>query len=263
MELELKIIDGNSLVTFVDNRHLYDSRVLIIHPDFGLPPQDHELVEFGVTFLEESWRSIDPSHNGHLYDYRVLIIHPDFGLPPQNHGFNLRVGRVWSHILGGELEEFMEGVSRRLDQIESSRQDHHPVGISTDETVPHASQTSQVLPLGTLHGVPFHLSDHCETAPPSTATVSSPIDGSLTWGDRDGVPVASLPIKFRMPDIECYSGIGCPKIRLRLYNTVMRAHGIDDAQLVALFPMSLSGAAQRWFASVKPLRLRTWEDRGS
>ncbi|KAL6334023.1 hypothetical protein AAG906_000077 [Vitis piasezkii] len=57
-----------------------------------------------------------------------------------------------------------------------------------------------------------------------------------------------------------YSGIGYPKIHLRLYNTVMRVHGIDDAQLVALFPMSLSGAAQRWFASVEPSRLRTWED---
>ncbi|KAL6322943.1 hypothetical protein AAG906_022781 [Vitis piasezkii] len=85
-------------------------------------------------------------------------------------------------------------------------------------------------------------------------------DGGLTWDDRDGIPAASLPAKFRMPDIERYNGIGCPKIHLRLYNTVMRAHGIDDAQLVALFPMSLSGAAQRWFASVEPSRLRTWED---
>ena len=85
-------------------------------------------------------------------------------------------------------------------------------------------------------------------------------DGGLTWDDRDGIPAASLPTKFRMPDIERYSGIGCPKIHLRLYSTVMRAHGIDDAQLVALFPMSLSGAAQRWFASVEPSRLRTWED---
>ena len=82
-------------------------------------------------------------------------------------------------------------------------------------------------------------------------------DGGLTWDDRDGIPVASLPAKFRMPDIERYSGIGCPKIHLRLYSTVMRAHGIDDAQLVALFPMSLSKATQRWFASVEPLRLRT------
>ena len=73
------------------------------------------------------------------------------------------------------IQEFMEGVSRRLDQIESSRHDHHLVDISTDETVPHASQTTQVLPPRTLHGVPFHLSDHCETAPPFAATVLSPI----------------------------------------------------------------------------------------
>ena len=54
-------------------------------------------------------------------------------------------------------------------------------------------------------------------------------DGGLTWDDRDGIPVANLPVKFCMPDIERYSGIGCPKIHLRLYNTVMRAHRIDDA----------------------------------
>ena len=69
----------------------------------------------------------------------------------------------------------MVGVSRHLDQIESSRQDHHPVGISTNETVPHASQTTQVLLPGTPHGVPFHLSYHCETTPPPAATVSPPI----------------------------------------------------------------------------------------
>ena len=85
-------------------------------------------------------------------------------------------------------------------------------------------------------------------------------DRGLTWDDRDGILAASLPAKFRMPDIERYSGIGCPKIHLRLYSTVMRAHGIDDAQLVALFPMSLSGVAQKWFASVECSRLLTWED---
>ena len=82
----------------------------------------------------------------------------------------------------------------------------------------------------------------------------------MTWNDRDCIPAASLPAKFCMLDIERYSGIGCPNIHLRLYNIVMRAHGIDDAQLVALFPMSLSGAAQRWFTSVEPSRLHTWED---
>ncbi|RVW88467.1 hypothetical protein CK203_043917 [Vitis vinifera] len=115
-------------------------------------------------------------------------------------GVNVGVGRVWSHILVGKLEEFMEGVSRRLDQIESSRHDHHLVDISTDETVPHASQTTQVLPPRTLHGVPFHLSDHCETAPPFAATVLSPIvttidDTRLADQEaklRDGLPQLSL-----------------------------------------------------------------------
>ncbi|KAJ9672970.1 hypothetical protein PVL29_026298 [Vitis rotundifolia] len=186
------------------------------------------------------------------------------------------------------IQEFMAGVSRRLDQIESSRQDH-PFGISIDDTVPHVPQTEQVLPPRTSHGVPFHLSNYCEIAPPPTATVSPPIvtttddtrlteqearverlkarmrqiklqDGGLTWDDKDGIPAAILPAKFHMPNMEPYTGIGCPKIHLRLYSIVMRAHGIDGAHLVALFPLSLSGVAQRWFASVEPSRLRTWED---
>ena len=37
------------------------------------------------------------------------------------------------------IQEFMAGVSRRLDQIESSRQDPHPVSMVTDEIVTHAS----------------------------------------------------------------------------------------------------------------------------
>ncbi|RVW30128.1 hypothetical protein CK203_083243 [Vitis vinifera] len=187
------------------------------------------------------------------------------------------------------IQEFMAGVSRRLDQLESSCQDPHQAGVVTDKTIPHASQTAQTHPPGVSLGTPFHLANHYETIPPPTVIVPPPMvptigdtrlaeqeakverlesimrqirlqDGGLTWDDRDGIPAASLPAKFCMPDIERYNGIGCPKIHLRLYNTVMRAHGIDDAQLVALFPMSLSGAAQRWFASVELSRLRTWED---
>ncbi|RVW83937.1 hypothetical protein CK203_042068 [Vitis vinifera] len=93
------------------------------------------------------------------------------------------------------IKEFMVGVSRRLDQIESSCQDPHPVGMVIDETVPHAFQT--------------------------------------TWSSMT------------------YGQLAC--------SPIMRAHGIDDAQLVAFFPMSLSGAVQRWFALVDPSRLRTWE----
>ena len=50
------------------------------------------------------------------------------------------------------IQEFMAGVGRRLDQIESSHQDPHPVGMVTDEIVPHAFHTTQALPLGTSLG---------------------------------------------------------------------------------------------------------------
>ena len=68
-------------------------------------------------------------------------------------------------------------------------------------------------------------------------------NGAINWDDVDGAPVANLPAQFRMPDIERYMGIGCPKIHLRLYSSVMRAHGLDEAHLIMLFPLSLSSAA--------------------
>ena len=42
----------------------------------------------------------------------------------------------------------------------------------------------------------------------------------------------------------------------------MRGHRLDEAQMIMLFSLSLSGAAQRWFASLDPSRRRTWADLG-
>ncbi|XP_034710444.1 uncharacterized protein LOC117933159 [Vitis riparia] len=85
-------------------------------------------------------------------------------------------------------------------------------------------------------------------------------DEMISWDDPDDVPVATLPVGFKMPDIERYTGVGCPRIHLRLYSAVMRALGLDEAQLLTLFPLSLSGATQRWYASLESSRRRTWED---
>ena len=71
------------------------------------------------------------------------------------------------------------------------------------------------------------------------------LDGAITWEDFDRAPMASLPAKFKMPEIERYMGIGCPRIHLRLYSTIMRAYGLDETQMVMFFPMSLSGVTQR------------------
>nr|CAN70565.1 hypothetical protein VITISV_035222 [Vitis vinifera] len=86
------------------------------------------------------------------------------------------------------------------------------------------------------------------------------LDEMISWDDPDDVPVATLPVSFRMPDIERYTGVGCPRIHLKLYSTVMRALGLDEAQLLTLFPLSLSGVTQRWYASLESSRRRTWED---
>ncbi|RVW64544.1 hypothetical protein CK203_040405 [Vitis vinifera] len=66
--------------------------------------------------------------------------------------------------------------------------------------------------------------------------------GSASW---IRVRVASLSAKFRMPEIEQYMGIGCPRIHLRLYSIMMRAHGLDEAQMIMLSPMSLKARRRR------------------
>ena len=55
--------------------------------------------------------------------------------------------------------------------------------------------------------------------------------------------MASLPTHFRMLKIEKYTSIGCPKIHLRLYSSVMRDHRLNEAHLIMFFPMSLSSVA--------------------
>ena len=87
-------------------------------------------------------------------------------------------------------------------------------------------------------------------------------DGVIGWDGYDDLPVAALPVEFCIPDIERYTGIGCPPIHLQLYSAVMRGHRLDESQMIILFPLSLSGAAQRWFASLDPSRRRTWADLG-
>ena len=40
----------------------------------------------------------------------------------------------------------------------------------------------------------------------------------------------------------------------------MRGHRLDEAHMIMLFPLSLSGVAQRWFALLDPSQHRTWSD---
>ena len=60
-------------------------------------------------------------------------------------------------------------------------------------------------------------------------------DGVIGWDGYDDLPVAAFLVEFHMPDIERYTGIGCPHIHLQLYIAVMRRHRLDDAQMILLF----------------------------
>ena len=39
-------------------------------------------------------------------------------------------------------------------------------------------------------------------------------DGVIGWDGYDDLPVTALLVEFRMPDIERYTGIGCPRIQI-------------------------------------------------
>ena len=85
-------------------------------------------------------------------------------------------------------------------------------------------------------------------------------DEVMSSDGYDDLPVVALPVEFYMLDIERYTGIGCPRIHLQLYSAVICGHRLDETQMIMLFFLSLSGAAQRWFASLDPSRCRTWTD---
>ncbi|RVX10406.1 hypothetical protein CK203_016892 [Vitis vinifera] len=121
------------------------------------------------------------------------------------------------------------------------------------EDTPSDLVTPPVLPIQmpATQTLPTVSHDHATVIPPMVTPVTV---------IEDPRSLATLPVGFRMPDIERYTGVGCPRIHLRLYSTVMRALGLDEAQLLTLFPLSLSGLTQRWYASLESSCRRTWED---
>ena len=69
-------------------------------------------------------------------------------------------------------------------------------------------------------------------------------EGMDVWDEFDSASMTPLRPKFRMPDMERYTGRGCPRTHLWIYSQLMRGMSLDDAQLIMLFPLSLSSVAQ-------------------
>ena len=82
-------------------------------------------------------------------------------------------------------------------------------------------------------------------------------EGMDVWDGFDSAPVIPLPPKFQMPDMERYTDRGCPRTHLRMYSQLIKGMGLDKAQLIMLFPLSLSSVAKSWFATLDASRRRT------
>ena len=69
------------------------------------------------------------------------------------------------------------------------------------------------------------------------------VEGMDVWDEFDSTLVTPLSPKFQLPDMERYTGRGCPHTHLRIYSQLMRGMGLDEAQMIMLFPLSLSSMA--------------------
>ncbi|RVW50995.1 hypothetical protein CK203_107106 [Vitis vinifera] len=170
------------------------------------------------------------------------------------------------------LRDAILGLGQRIDGHQAQPL---PIPGSTLHDSTHTTTTTTIWAIWTYYTAGLHSSTTTTTTGSIVDDTQARIDKIeqrmrslhvsdriMGWDGYDDMPVAALPVEFRMPDIERYTGIGCPRIHLQLYSTVMRGHRLDEAQMIMLFPLSLSGAAQRWFASLDPSRRRTWADLG-
>ena len=159
------------------------------------------------------------------------------------------------------IASIQKALTKRIQEI-GSQQSRPPV--VQDETLHDSLPPPPPPPVPTVpQASPYVLHGHSEVAPPAvvqTTVIDDAYarmdrieqcirhlrvsDGSTVWDDLEDMPVASLLAKFRMLDIKRYTSIGCSRIHLRLYNTVMRARGLDESQMITLFPLSLSVMTQ-------------------
>ncbi|KAL6350120.1 hypothetical protein AAG906_004058 [Vitis piasezkii] len=167
------------------------------------------------------------------------------------------------HTAGGlDLSYWVRVEGRLVQLLERSDMDQQSRPPVVQDETPHDSlPLPPPPPVPTVPQVsPYLLHGHSDITPP-TAVHTTVIDdaharmdcieqcmrqlrvsdSSAIWDDLEGMLVVNLPVKFRMPNIERNTGIGCPRIHLRLYNTRMKVHELDESQMITLFPLSLSG----------------------
>ena len=73
-------------------------------------------------------------------------------------------------------------------------------------------------------------------------------------------PDARLSPKFKMPTLDKFDLIGCPKSHLKMYMRAMQPLGATEEVLTQMFQNTLIEAILRWFLNLDDARARSWED---
>jgi hypothetical protein len=71
------------------------------------------------------------------------------------------------------------------------------------------------------------------------------------------VPNVKIPIKFKVPDFEKYTGNTCPLSQLVMYGRKISTQTNNDQLLIHYFQDSLSGAALRWYMGLESASIRS------
>ncbi|XP_015386823.1 uncharacterized protein LOC107177480 [Citrus sinensis] len=74
------------------------------------------------------------------------------------------------------------------------------------------------------------------------------------------IMVAKYPPRFHLPQMEPYDGQRDPTEHLELYRTLMEVQGASQAILYRAFPLTLVGAARRWFRKLQPHFISSFGD---
>jgi len=66
-----------------------------------------------------------------------------------------------------------------------------------------------------------------------------------------------LPLKFKMPTLDKFDGIGCPKSHLKMYMRVIQPLGATEELLAQMLQNTLTGAVLKWFLNLDDARAKS------
>ena len=69
-----------------------------------------------------------------------------------------------------------------------------------------------------------------------------------------------LPQKYKFPSMKKYSGTDDPHLHLKQYVTYMKPTELSKAQIIKQFPLSLEGAAVKWYYALDAHVRQDWDE---